>query len=75
MHMYTVPVHEIYQHLRIFLVLFHLHCVRQDHVQVKYKVLDLVKKQIDLALHTVCCFPKISLTENNIVEYRYKNRK
>lgn len=33
--MCSVPVHEIYEHLRIFLVLLHLHCVRQDHVQVK----------------------------------------
>lgn len=43
--MCSVPVHEIYQHLRIFLVLLHLHCVREDHVQVKYKVLDLEKKE------------------------------
>lgn len=35
------PVHEIYQHLRIFLVFLHLHCVRQDHVQIKNKVLNL----------------------------------
>lgn len=41
--MYSVPVHEIYKHLRIFLVLLHLHCVRQDHVQVEHKVLDLKK--------------------------------
>lgn len=41
--MYSIPVHEIYQHLRIFLVLLHLHCVGQDHVQVKHKVLDLDK--------------------------------
>lgn len=39
--MYSVPVHEIYQHLRVFLVLLHLDCVRQDHVQIKHKVLDL----------------------------------
>lgn len=41
MRMYSLPVHEIYQHLRIFLVLFHLDRVRKDHVQVKHKVLDL----------------------------------
>lgn len=39
--MHSSPVHEIYQHLRVLLVLFHLDCVRQDHVQVKHKVLDL----------------------------------
>lgn len=42
--MYFVPVHEIYQHLRIFLVLLHLHCVGENHVQVEHKVLDLEKK-------------------------------
>lgn len=42
--MCSVPVHEIYEHLRIFLVLLHLHCVRQDHVQIKNKVLDLEKR-------------------------------
>lgn len=36
-----LPVHEIYQHLRVLLVLLHLDCVRQDHVEVKHKVLDL----------------------------------
>lgn len=43
--MYNVPIHEIYQHLRIFLVLLHLDCVRKDHMQVKHKVLDLEKKK------------------------------
>lgn len=42
---YYVPVHEIYQHLRVFLVLLHLDCVRQDHVEVKHKVLDLENKE------------------------------
>ena len=45
---YSVPVHEIYQHLRIFLVLLHLHCVREDHMQVKHKVLDLEKRVGDI---------------------------
>lgn len=39
--LHSVPVHEIYQHLRVLLVLLHLDCVREDHVQVEHKVLDL----------------------------------
>lgn len=39
--LHSVPVHEIYQHLRVLLVLLHLDGVREDHVQVKHKVLDL----------------------------------
>lgn len=35
------PVHEINEHLRILLMLLHLHRVRQDHVQVEHQVLDL----------------------------------
>ena len=35
------PVHEVNKHLRVFLMLLHLHCVSQDHVQVEHQVLDL----------------------------------
>lgn len=35
------PVHEVDEHLRVLLVFFHLHRVRQDHVQVEHQVLDL----------------------------------
>lgn len=39
---HLLPVHQIDQHLRVFLVLLHLDCVRQDHVQIKNEVLNLV---------------------------------
>lgn len=34
-------VHQIQQHLGVFLELLHLHCVRQDHVEVEHQVLNL----------------------------------
>lgn len=35
------PVHEVHEHLGVLLVLLHLHCVCQDHVQVEHEVLNL----------------------------------
>lgn len=37
----VIPVHEINEHLRVLLVLLHLDCVSQNHVQIEDQILDL----------------------------------
>ena len=39
-------VHQVQQHLRVLLELLHLHCVRQDHVQVEHQVTHLYNTQV-----------------------------
>lgn len=52
--LHSLPVHEVYQHLRVLLVLLHLDGVREDHVQVEHKVLDLEAHGAETLSY---CFP------------------
>ena len=41
-------IHKIQQHLWVFLKFLHLHCVREYHVQIEYKIFHLAEKIIQM---------------------------